>query len=61
MPRVAMITGASRGIRAATAVLLAGRGFRVVVNHRASAVDAVATELGVASVPAGEIYQTVAA
>ncbi|HYB38003.1 MAG TPA: SDR family NAD(P)-dependent oxidoreductase [Mycobacterium sp.] len=40
MPRVAMITGASRGIGAATAVLLAGRGFRVVVNHRASAPQA---------------------
>lgn len=36
MPRVAMITGASRGIGAATARVLAGRGFRVVVNHRAS-------------------------
>jgi NAD(P)-dependent dehydrogenase (short-subunit alcohol dehydrogenase family) len=36
MPRVAMITGASRGIGAATAQLLAERGFRVVVNHRAS-------------------------
>jgi 3-oxoacyl-[acyl-carrier protein] reductase len=34
MPRVAMITGASRGIGAATARVLAGRGFRVVVNHR---------------------------
>jgi NAD(P)-dependent dehydrogenase (short-subunit alcohol dehydrogenase family) len=31
-----MITGASRGIGAATARVLAGRGFRVVVNHRAS-------------------------
>src|ERR1700757_1404402 len=40
MPRVAMITGASRGIGAATAVLLARRGFRVVVNHRASAPQA---------------------
>jgi NAD(P)-dependent dehydrogenase (short-subunit alcohol dehydrogenase family) len=40
MRRVAMITGASRGIGAATAVLLAGRGFRVVVNHRASAPQA---------------------
>ncbi len=36
MPRVAMITGASRGIGAATAQVLAERGFRVVVNHRAS-------------------------
>ncbi len=31
-----MITGASRGIGAATAQVLAERGFRVVVNHRAS-------------------------
>jgi 3-oxoacyl-[acyl-carrier protein] reductase len=36
MPRVALITGASRGIGAATARVLAGRGFRVVVNHRAN-------------------------
>jgi NAD(P)-dependent dehydrogenase (short-subunit alcohol dehydrogenase family) len=36
MPRVALITGASRGIGAATARVLAERGFRVVVNHRAS-------------------------
>ena len=37
---VAMITGASRGIGAATALVLAQRGFRVVVNHRASAPEA---------------------
>ena len=36
MSRVAMITGASRGIGAATARILAERGFRVVVNYRAS-------------------------
>ncbi|WP_240492194.1 SDR family NAD(P)-dependent oxidoreductase [Mycobacterium alsense] len=40
MPRVAMITGASRGIGAATARVLAGRGFRVAVNYRASAPEA---------------------
>jgi 3-oxoacyl-[acyl-carrier protein] reductase len=40
MPRVAMVTGASRGIGAATARLLAERGFRVVVNHRSSAAQA---------------------
>ena len=40
MARVAMITGASRGIGAATASILAKRGFRVVVNHRASAPQA---------------------
>lgn len=38
--RVALITGASRGIGAATALLFAERGFRVVVNHRASAPEA---------------------
>ena len=37
MRRAAVITGASRGIGAATALVLAKRGFRVVVNYRASA------------------------
>ncbi len=37
MSRVAVITGASRGIGAATALVLAQRGFRVVVNYRSSA------------------------
>lgn len=40
MSRVALITGASRGIGAAAARVLAGRGFRVVVNYRASAAEA---------------------
>ena len=37
---VALITGASRGIVAATALVLAEHGYRVVVNHRASAPQA---------------------
>lgn len=40
MVRVALITGASRGIGAATAIVLAEHGYRVVVNHRASAPQA---------------------
>jgi NAD(P)-dependent dehydrogenase (short-subunit alcohol dehydrogenase family) len=40
MVRVALITGASRGIGAATARLLAERGLRVVVNYRSSADEA---------------------
>jgi NAD(P)-dependent dehydrogenase (short-subunit alcohol dehydrogenase family) len=40
MSRVAVITGASRGIGAATALVLAENGFRVVVNYRSSAEEA---------------------
>jgi NAD(P)-dependent dehydrogenase (short-subunit alcohol dehydrogenase family) len=40
MDRVAVITGASRGIGAATALVLAEKGFRVVVNYRSSADEA---------------------
>ena len=40
MRRVAVITGASRGIGAATALVLAQRGFGVVVNYRSSAEQA---------------------
>ena len=38
--RVAIVTGGSRGIGAATALVLAERGFRVVVNYRSSAEQA---------------------
>lgn len=44
-----MITGASRGIGAATARVLAERGFRVVVNHRASARQAEEVVAGITS------------
>ena len=40
MRRVAVISGASRGIGAATASVLAKRGFRVVVNYRSSVQEA---------------------
>jgi NAD(P)-dependent dehydrogenase (short-subunit alcohol dehydrogenase family) len=40
MDRVAVITGASRGIGAATALVLAEKRFRVVVNYRSSAQEA---------------------
>jgi 3-oxoacyl-[acyl-carrier protein] reductase len=40
MARVALITGASRGIGAATALALVKQGYRVVVNYRASAPQA---------------------
>jgi 3-oxoacyl-[acyl-carrier protein] reductase len=44
-----MITGASRGIGAATARVLAERGFRVVVNHRHSAPEAEEVVAGITS------------
>lgn len=40
MSQVAVVTGASRGIGAATALVLAERGFRVLVNYRSSAEEA---------------------
>lgn len=44
-----MITGASRGIGAATARVLAESGFRVVVNHRASGQQADEVVAGITS------------
>ncbi len=49
MKCVAVITGASRGIGAATASVLAERGFRVVVNYRASAEEAEEVVFGITS------------
>jgi 3-oxoacyl-[acyl-carrier protein] reductase len=40
MSRVALVTGATRGVGAATASVLARRGLRVVVNYRSSASEA---------------------
>jgi NAD(P)-dependent dehydrogenase (short-subunit alcohol dehydrogenase family) len=40
MSRVAIVTGGSRGIGAATALVLAERGYRLVVNYRSSAEQA---------------------
>ena len=53
MDRVAVITGASRGIGAATALVLAQQGFRVVVNYRSSAGEADEV-VGVATAAGGE-------
>lgn len=48
MTRVALITGSSSGIGAATARLLAERGMRVVVNylHSAQAAEEVVADIG---------------
>lgn len=53
MGRVAVITGASRGIGAATALTLAEQGFRVVVNYRSSSAEA-DEAVGAATAAGGE-------
>ena len=54
MTGIALITGASRGIGAATARLLASRGYAVCVNHRDSAAeaDAIVAEIARSGGPA---------
>ena len=60
---VALITGASRGIGAAIAIVLAREGYKVVVNHRASApqaedvVAAIAAAGGEAVAMKGDVTQ----
>jgi NAD(P)-dependent dehydrogenase (short-subunit alcohol dehydrogenase family) len=53
--RVAVVTGAGRGIGRAYALLLADRGARVVVNDLGGAMDGAGADVGVASRVAEEI------
>ena len=53
--RVAVVTGAGRGIGRAHALLLAGRGARVVVNDLGSSMEGVGTDAEPAATVAGEI------
>jgi NAD(P)-dependent dehydrogenase (short-subunit alcohol dehydrogenase family) len=53
--RVAIVTGAGRGIGRAYALLLADRGASVVVNDLGGAMDGVGADSGVATSVAGEI------
>jgi NAD(P)-dependent dehydrogenase (short-subunit alcohol dehydrogenase family) len=53
--RVAVVTGAGRGIGRAYAILLAARGARVVVNDLGGSMDGVGTDASPASTVAAEI------
>jgi NAD(P)-dependent dehydrogenase (short-subunit alcohol dehydrogenase family) len=53
--RVAVVTGAGRGIGRAYALLLAERGARVVVNDLGGSMEGVGTDAGPAATVAGEI------
>jgi NAD(P)-dependent dehydrogenase (short-subunit alcohol dehydrogenase family) len=55
--RVAIVTGAGRGIGRSVATLLAGQGAAVVVNDLGSAVDGSGSDAG----PAGQVAQEIAA
>jgi NAD(P)-dependent dehydrogenase (short-subunit alcohol dehydrogenase family) len=54
--RVAIVTGAGRGIGRSVATLLAGQGAAVVVNDLGSAVDGSGSDAG----PAGQVAQEIA-
>ncbi len=53
--RVAVVTGAGRGIGRAHALLLAGRGASVVVNDLGGSMEGAGADTGVASAVASEI------
>src|SRR2546421_11972699 len=56
--RVAIVTGAGRGIGRAHALLLAQRGASVVVNDLGGSIDGVGEDVGPASTTVAEIVHT---